>query len=116
MRDRFIACGKPFGAKAIYDKNVEPAVIVVIVKGDSTAGSLEQVLIFVLSTEDGFYVQAGFASDIQKTHIQVRDRNDRLVRIGFLERTCKSVRCWPAHQAQDAFERQDQRGPAERLQ
>src|ERR1700722_20190598 len=99
MRGGLIARGKAFEARAIYDKNVEPAVIVVIVKGDSTAGSLEKILVLVLSSEDSLDVQARFACDVQKTHTQFRGRSGGLFRIGFLDRACKSVRCVRAHQA-----------------
>ena len=41
MRRGFATCGKALEAPAVHDKNVEPAVVVVIVKRNATTGSFE---------------------------------------------------------------------------
>ncbi len=74
MRDRFVAGGKAFQTRAVYDKNIQPAVVVVIVEGDATAGGFEQVFILVLSAEDGFDVQPGFAGDVYKIDAKIGGR------------------------------------------
>src|SRR5579872_1310828 len=53
---------------AIHQKDVEPSIAIVVIKGDSAAGSLKQVFVFLCSTEDGFRMQAGLASDVSKRH------------------------------------------------
>src|SRR5579872_3789 len=55
---------------AIHQKDVEPSIAIVVIKGDSAAGSLKQVFVFLCSTEDGFRMQAGLASDVSKRHTQ----------------------------------------------
>ena len=68
VRARFLAFGEAFQTRAVYDKDVEPAVVVVIVEGNSAAGRLEQIFVLVLSAKDGFGIQARFRCDINETH------------------------------------------------
>ena len=48
-------------------KDIEPAVVIVIVKRDAAAGGFEQILVLVFSAEDGFDIQAGFARDVKRS-------------------------------------------------
>ncbi len=66
MTRRLLAGGKSFQPSSIDEEYIEPAVIVIIVKGDAAPGSLEQVFVFVFAAEDRFGVQACFASYIEK--------------------------------------------------
>ena len=67
MRSRFLSpAGNPSKTRTIHQKNVQPAVVVVVVKRDAAAGGLEQIFVFVLAAEDGFGVEAGRAPDIDK--------------------------------------------------
>lgn len=114
MGYRFIARGKTLQARAVYYEDVEPPVVVVVVKGDAATCSFEQILILVLSAEYGFDVQTGFASDVKKANTKI----GRLERgfFVFLSRGRGRVRPSWTTQPQDALHRQDQRGPAERFQ
>jgi len=71
MRGGLLAGGETFEAGSIDEKNVEPAVVVVIVEGDAAACGLEEIFIFVLAAEDGFGVEAGFAGDVEEGDAEV---------------------------------------------
>ena len=64
VRVRFFAFGEAFQPPAVHQKDVEPAVVVVVVEGDAAAGGLEQVLVLVLAAEDGLGVETSFAGDV----------------------------------------------------
>ena len=66
MRRGFVSRGKAFQSRAIHQKNVEPAVVVVVVEGHSAAGGLQQIFVLMFSAKNGFHVQTGFAADIYK--------------------------------------------------
>ena len=66
MRGAAPSLGETFQARAIDQKNVEPAVVIVIVESDAAAGGFEQIFVFVLASEDGLHVQVGFTSHVEK--------------------------------------------------
>ncbi len=61
MRSRLAAGGKAFQPRAVHEKNIEPAVVVVIVEGDAAARGFQQIFVFVLAAENCFRIQSGFA-------------------------------------------------------
>ena len=71
MRSRLLPCGKTFQPPAIDQKNIQPAVVVVVVEGDAAAGGFEQILVFVFAAEDCFRVEAGFAGDVQEVDAEI---------------------------------------------
>ena len=72
MRSGLLPCGKTFQARAVHEKNVEPAVVVVIVEGDAAAGRFEQIFVFVFAAEERFDVEAGFFRDVDEADAEVR--------------------------------------------
>ena len=71
MRRGLAARRKAFQPRSIHQKNIEPAVVVVIVEGNAATRGFEQIFIFVLSAEDGFRIQAGFASYVEKADAKI---------------------------------------------
>src|SRR5258708_27724118 len=71
------AGGKTFEAGAVDEKNIQPAIVVVIVESDATAGGFEKVFVFVLAAKDGLHIQAGLARNVEegKTEIAGRRRS-----------------------------------------
>jgi len=61
-----LAGGKAFEARAVDEKNVQPAVVVVIIEGDAAAGGFEEILVLVLAAENGLGVEAGFPRDVEE--------------------------------------------------
>src|SRR5579864_5762627 len=55
-----------FQPRAVDQKNIQPAVVVVVIEGDATASGFEQVLVLVLATVDGFCVEPRLSRDVQK--------------------------------------------------
>src|SRR5947199_7832300 len=68
MRGGLTAFGKTFKARAVDQENIEPAVVVVVVKGDAAARGFEQIFVFVLAAENGLCIQTGFAAHIDEDH------------------------------------------------
>ena len=66
MRGGLLARRKSLEAPAVHEKDIEPAVVVVIVKGDSTAGSFKQIFVFVLAAIDCYGVQPCGPPDIDE--------------------------------------------------
>ena len=115
MRRGFAASGKALETKAIYDENVEPAVVIVIVERYPTASGFEQILVLVFSPKDGFDVQAGFACDVTEADAEIGWRRGFFL-TDILAGSYRRVQPARAYHPHDAFEGQNQRGPAERLQ
>ena len=70
MRGRTLPCGKTFETRPIYQKNIQPTVIVIVVEGNAAAGGLEQILVFVLAAKNCFGVQPRFGSHVDKREAQ----------------------------------------------
>src|SRR5207249_4346643 len=66
-----LALGETFQARSVHQENVEPAVVVVIVKSHAAASGLKQIFVLVLAAVDCFGVQSGFAGDIDKTYAEI---------------------------------------------
>jgi len=92
MRNRFLASRKTFETPAVDEENIQPAVVVVIIKSDTAAGGFEKVFVFVFASENGFRVQAGLARNVEEgnTRIAGRSRSSLLRR-----RTLRKKRCRP---------------------
>src|SRR4029077_1490731 len=69
-----LAGGKAFQTRAIHQKNIEPAIVVVIVEGDAAAGGLQQIFVFVLAAKNHFGVEAGFLRDVHEIDPERRGR------------------------------------------
>src|SRR5438876_12170580 len=81
MRGRLGSCGKTFEPGAIYQKNIEPAVVVVVVEGNAATRGFEQILVLVFSAKDCFRIQAGLARNIQEANAKIGVRPALLVLI-----------------------------------
>lgn len=113
MRSGLAASREAFKTRTVDQEYVEPTVVVVIVKRDSTAGSLEQVLIFMLAAEDCFDVQARFFGDIDEADSNVGAWYRLAFRRRRLLKIRKGVRSFRPGQSKNIFQRQYQRGTAE---
>jgi len=58
------ARGKTFQSCAVHQKNVGPAVVIVVENGGAGAGGLDDVLLRVLAAEDDGRGQAGFLGNV----------------------------------------------------
>ena len=58
------ARGKTFQSCAVHDKNVGPAVVIVVENGGAGAGGFNDVLLRVLAAEHDGRGQAGFLGDV----------------------------------------------------
>src|SRR5215469_1328231 len=58
MRDRFLSLWETLQAGTIHHKNVEPAIVIVVIKRNSTTRRFEQIFILVLATKESLDVQA----------------------------------------------------------
>ena len=121
----FLASGKAFEAGAVDEEDVEPAVVVVVVKSYAAAGGFEEVFVFVFTAEDGFGVEAGFFGDVYEVYAERRScygwsrgrrtrGSGRLASLTGKCGCCVSLR--GAGEGKNIFEREDGRGAAERLE
>ncbi len=67
----FLPGGETFEAPAVDEKNVQPAVVVIIVERDAAAGGFEKIFILVLAAENGFGVEAGCARDVEEGNAEI---------------------------------------------
>src|SRR5713226_3897743 len=117
MRSGFLSSRKTFEAPAVDEKNVQPAVVVVIVESDATAGGFEKILVFVLAAEDGSGVKSGFTRDIQKGDAQIvcKCGVTGLFRCCALGKECRQP-LFRERQGKHFLQREHDRGAAERLE
>jgi len=113
MRSGLVARWKAFEARSVYQENIQPAVIVVIVKGDSAAGRFEQVFVFVLAAENCFDVQARVFGDVDEAHSNVGGLWRAAFRCRRLLKNRKGMHAPRPSKSQNIFERQHERGTAE---
>src|SRR6266850_5638563 len=114
MRSGFLSGGKTFEAPAVDEKNVEPAVLVVIVESDAAAGGFEKIFVLVLAAVNGFGVQAGFARDVKKGNAEIVRGNSS----SGLLRSCSARKrlqhpLFRERQSEHFLEREHDRGAAE---
>src|SRR5439155_1759819 len=67
----FLTGGKIFEAPAVDQKNVQPAVVVVVVERDAAAGGFEKIFVLVLAAENGFGVESGFTRNIEEGNAEI---------------------------------------------
>src|SRR6202035_3933924 len=101
MRSGFLTGWKALKARAVHQKNVQPAVVVVIVESDAATRGLEQVFILMLAAVDGLCVQSRFARNVDETQPQAGARFRWLV-----SGREKSTGLEGTRQCQDTIERQ----------
>ena len=77
MVGRFFALFKSFEERAVQHQEIEPGIVVVIVEGDTAAGGLEEISIFVFVPKNGFGVEAGLASNVDEADAQFARRCGR---------------------------------------
>ena len=77
MRSRLTAGGEAFETRTVHEKNVEPAIVVVVVERNSATGCFEQIFVLVFAAEDRLGIQAGFAPHVEEgdSEIVARRRN-----------------------------------------
>ena len=66
-----LALGETFQARSVHQENVEPAVVVVIIKSNAAASGLKQIFVLVLAAVDCFGIQPRLAGDIDKTYAEI---------------------------------------------
>ena len=71
VRYRFLSGGKAFQPRAVDQKNVQPAVVVVVIKRHAAAGGFQQIFIFVLAAEDGFRIEARGPAHVDKRNAEI---------------------------------------------
>jgi hypothetical protein len=67
-----LARGKAFEARAVHPKNIEPAIVVVIVESDATTGGLRQIFVFMLAAKNRFGVEASFLRNVDEVDAERR--------------------------------------------
>ena len=76
MRVRLLAFWKTFQPPSVHQKNIQPAVVVIVIESDAATCSLKQIFILVFATEDGFRVQTGLFADVREVDAQLRKPRD----------------------------------------
>ena len=61
-----LAGGEAFETGAIDEEDVEPAIIVVVIKGNAAPCRLEQVFVLVFAAEDGDGVETGLFGNVDE--------------------------------------------------
>src|SRR6267378_1223374 len=117
MRNRFLPGRKTFKAPAVDDKNIQPAVVVVIVESDAAARGFKKILVFVLAAEDGFGDQAGFTRDVEEGNAEILrgSYGSGRRRSCALGKECGHPR-FRERQSKYFLQREHDRGAAERLE
>src|SRR5258708_1559985 len=114
MRNRFLASRKTFEAPAVDEENIQPAVVVVIVKSDTAAGGFEKVFVFVLATENGFGVQAGLARNVEEGNTNIAGRSSSSLLQRGAKRKQRRRPLFGKRQGKKFFQREDDCATAER--
>ncbi len=85
MTSGLVSSGKIFQAPTVHQKNVEPAILIVVVERNTATGGFQEVLVLILVAIDGFRVEARPSRHIDKLHPEwgIHDRGWRPGRHGF---------------------------------
>src|ERR1700676_519076 len=118
MRRRLLPRRKSFQPPSIHQKNIQPPVVVVIVKSHSTTRRFQQIFIFVLPAKNRLGVQPRFLSHIHKTQSQWSSRHRRNGRRGnaLLYLMPPSLNISRTRKTQYVFEREYRSETAQRFQ
>src|SRR5437667_2350889 len=71
MRRRLLAPGETFQARSIQQKNIQPTIVIVIVKSHAAASGLKQIFVLVLAAVDCFGIQSRLAVNIDKSYAEI---------------------------------------------
>src|SRR5437667_9654309 len=71
MRRRLLAPGETFQVRSIHKKNIQPAIVIVIVKSHAAARGLKQSFVLVLAAVDCFGIQSRLAVNIDKSYAEI---------------------------------------------
>src|SRR5260370_2097123 len=109
-----LASGKAFQARAVHQKNIEPAIVVGIVESDATTGGLQQIFVFMLAAKNRFGVEASFLRNVDEVDAERRGGRGlrRRFGAGVLEKRPGFER---PSQRKNIFEGENQSRAAERL-
>src|SRR6267154_1404200 len=77
MRRRSFPLRKSLEARAIHQKNIQPAIVIVIVEGNAAAGRLQKILVLMLAAENRFDIKSRFASYVDEINAQASGRRRR---------------------------------------
>ena len=112
MGNRLAAGRKPFEPRSVHQKNIQPAIVVVVVERNSAARGFEQIFVLVLAAKNSFRIEAGFAADVEKADSEITACRRLLRRRcrSFLSSSRKPAR---TRQGEHILERKDERGTAE---
>src|ERR1700751_631877 len=91
MRCRLAACGESLEASAVHQKNIEPTVVVVIVEGNSAAGSFKQVFVLVLAAKNGLGIESRVLRNIDKADANINGLRTVFCRGRFLLKSRKGA-------------------------
>src|SRR5215468_12025011 len=72
MAGWLLARGKTFKPPSIYNKNVQPAIVVIVIKSNAATSSFQQVFVFLLSAKNGSCFEPRLAGNIDKGNTQRR--------------------------------------------
>ena len=75
---RFLSGGKSFQPPAVHQKQIEPAVVVIVVEGEAAAGGFEQIFVGAFAAVDGLDVETGLLHHLDKADAQRRAFDGRL--------------------------------------
>src|SRR6185437_414522 len=98
-------------APAVDQKNIQPAIVVIIVERHAATRGLKEIFVLVFAAVDGFRVEPGLARHVDKAQSQASD--------GFCRLFCRGVqrlRPQRTSQRQDIVERQHERRLAQGLE
>jgi hypothetical protein len=107
MRRGFLSFGKSFEACTVHQKDIQPAIVVVVVECDTATRGLEKILIPMLAAIDCLCVQASFASDVQKVDTEIGFQRLFWFLVVSAEKPARR------RETENAFKRKNERGPAE---
>src|SRR5947199_8813320 len=76
--------------RSVDQEDIQPAVIVVVIEGDTAASGFEQIFVLVLAAVNGFCVEPGFSRDIQEADPEVGTRRRFWFRRRLLQQTMRT--------------------------
>src|ERR1700688_16841 len=78
MTMRLLTFSETFESPTIYKKDVQPAIVVIVIKSEAAAGGFEKIFIFFHTAVDSFDIKARTFDDIHKADTQRRGFDRRL--------------------------------------
>src|SRR5215510_12188303 len=95
MTGWLLACGETFKPPSIDNKNIEPAIVVIVLKSNAATRGFHQVFVFLLTAKNGFQLKTCLPRNIDKSNAQRRFllAFDLLVRRRRLAEQCRRTDC-----------------------